>query len=138
MSESVRCSEVREKTQELQDRFRELSRPCPEGVPIANVGSRIGLLGVDESRELRRVANEEHRSVCRALAVGLKELRITLDILLKTQSRIPFLVLILIEKPRGSLAVSAEPRAPPTVLNRIVIEVLVPSLKTSATEYLDA
>jgi hypothetical protein len=64
VSESVGCSEVGEKTQELQDGLRELSRPCPEGVPIADVGSRISLLSVDESRELRRVANEENRSVC--------------------------------------------------------------------------
>lgn len=55
-------------------------------------------------------------------------------VLLKTQSRIPSLVRNLMEKPRGSLAVSAEPLAPPTVEKRMVTEVLVPFSNTLAAE----
>jgi hypothetical protein len=47
-------------------------------------------------------------------------------VLLPVQSRLPSSVLILIEKPRGSLAESDEPDSPPTVEKRTTIGALVP------------
>ena len=55
----------------------------------------------------------------------------------RTQSRFPSSVRILMAKPRGSRAVSAEPDSPPTVEKRIVVRALVPtcaSVRASAAE----
>ena len=61
--ETVGRTEVGQETEELKDGLGELSRPCPESVPVACVGRGIGLLGVNESGELERVADEEYGSV---------------------------------------------------------------------------
>jgi pantothenate kinase len=61
--ETIRRTEVGQETEELKDGLGELSRPCPESVPVAGVGSGIGLLGVDEPGEFERVADEEDGGV---------------------------------------------------------------------------
>jgi hypothetical protein len=69
VSETVRRAKVGQKTEELEDRLRELSRPCPESVPVAGVGGGISLLRVNEPGEFERVADEEDRGVWRKTLV---------------------------------------------------------------------
>jgi hypothetical protein len=84
VSEAIWRSEVREQAQELQQGLGELSWPRPEGVPVTDVGGRIGLLGVDEPGELRRITNEEDGGVYRTLARRPMCVIAKMDILLKT------------------------------------------------------
>jgi hypothetical protein len=67
--ETVGRAEVGQQTEELEDGFGELGRPCPECVPVTRVGCGIGLLGVDEPGELERVADEEDGGVWGRLLV---------------------------------------------------------------------
>ena len=81
VSETVRCAKVGKETEELEHGLRELSRPGPESVPVACVGSGIGLLSVDEPRELERVTDEEDGSVWKTLAIdfGMIYVRLTVE-----------------------------------------------------------
>lgn len=82
VSEAIWCSEVREKTEELQHGLRELSRPCPEGVPVTGVGSWVCLLCVDKPGELDRISDEKDGCVYQTLVISLSTS--TMNILLKT------------------------------------------------------
>lgn len=138
VAEAVRSTKVGEETDKLQQRLGELAWPAPEGVPVSHVGLRVSLLSVDESRELGWVADEEAWRVLVFPFNDATRRKTYTGVLLNTQSRIPWLVRILMEKPLGSRAWSALPRAPPTVEKRAVTDVRVPFLKTSAAESFSA
>jgi hypothetical protein len=94
------------------------------------VGLGITLLGVDKVGELCGVTDKEDGGIVEDLRRGGWVIR-SGDVedgeRKRTQSMFPSSVRILMAKPRGSRAVSAEPDSPPTVEKRIVVRALVPT-----------
>jgi hypothetical protein len=104
---------------------------------------RISLLGVDEMGKLDGIPEEEDGGIIENLNkithsdkfqfIHRGETKFKKKVIL-TQSQIPSSVLILTEKPRGSLAVSGEPLSPPTVENLATTGALLPTLLNSLAQ----
>lgn len=82
----------------------------------------------------RTASEEKKRSMASSLPGYKGKIRRTTGVLLATISQLPSSVLNLMAKPRGSLAVSAEPASPPTVEKRKVVRALFPTLEKMCAE----
>jgi hypothetical protein len=106
----------------LMNRLRVLAEVVPEHVGIFGMPLWVTLLSVDEVGKLGGVTQEEDGGVVEDLRKQCVKCRMLVKLyIFIPQSRFPSSVLILMAKPRGSRAVSADPDSPPTVEKRIVV-----------------